>query len=102
VERRARQTAIVEFVGKVTAQGSGDFAPEPERIAVFDNDGTLWAERPMYFPLISALDRVKALASNHPEWKTEEPFASLLGKRASKRLFSMVGPAGFEPATNGL
>jgi hypothetical protein len=70
--------AIVEFVGKVTKQGSPDFVPPAERIATFDNDGTLWAEQPMYFQLIFALDRVKTLAPQHPEWKTREPFASLL------------------------
>ena len=52
--------------------------PPAERIATFDNDGTLWAEQPMYFQLFFALDRVKALAPKHPEWKTQEPFASLL------------------------
>jgi phosphoglycolate phosphatase-like HAD superfamily hydrolase len=70
--------AIVAFVERVTAQGSPDFVPESERIATFDNDGTLWAEQPMYFQFAFALDRVKALAPQHPEWKNEEPFASLL------------------------
>ena len=70
--------AIVEFVEKVTAKGSRDFVPEPERIATFDNDGTLWAEQPLYFQLAFALDRVKVLAPQHPEWKEKEPFASLL------------------------
>jgi phosphoserine phosphatase len=70
--------AVVEFVGKVTGQGTPDFVPEPERVAVFDNDGTLWSEQPMYFQLIFALDRIKALAPQHPEWKDKEPFASLL------------------------
>ena len=70
--------AIVEFVGKVTRSGSPDFVPPAERIAVFDNDGTLWCEQPMYVQMQFALDRVKALAPQHPEWKTEEPFASLL------------------------
>ena len=70
--------SIVEFVTKVTMEGSPDFVPAPERIAVFDNDGTLWAEQPMYFQFLFALDRVKALAPQHPEWKTTEPFASLL------------------------
>jgi len=73
----ARQS-IVEFVEKVTKAGSPDFVPHAERIATFDNDGTLWAEQPMYFQLLFALDRVKALASQHPQWKDEEPFASLL------------------------
>jgi phosphoserine phosphatase len=70
--------AIVAFVSKVTKKGSADFVPVDERIATFDNDGTLWAEQPMYFQLFFALDRVKELAPQHPEWKTKEPFASLL------------------------
>jgi hypothetical protein len=74
---RAKQS-IVEFVAKVTKEGTPDFVPAAERIAVFDNDGTLWAEQPMYFQLLFALDRVKALAPQHPEWRDKEPFASLL------------------------
>ena len=70
--------SIVDFVKRVTAKGDKDFVPPAERIAVFDNDGTLWAEQPMYFQLVFALDRVKALAPQHPEWKDKEPFASLL------------------------
>ena len=70
--------AIVAFVAKVTKEGSSDFVPPVERVATFDNDGTLWAEQPMYFQLLFALDRVKALAPRHPEWKDKEPFASLL------------------------
>lgn len=70
--------AILTFVEKVTEQDSPTFVPPPERIAVFDNDGTLWAEQPMYFQLFFALDRVKTLSPKHPEWKTQEPFASLL------------------------
>ena len=70
--------SITSFVAKVTKEGSPDFVPVPERIAVFDNDGTLWAEQPLYFQLFFALDRVKALAPQHPEWKEKEPFASLL------------------------
>ena len=73
----ARQ-AIVSFVQSVTAPGTPSFVPESERIAVFDNDGTLWAEQPMYFQLLFALDRVKELAPQHPEWNDKEPFASLL------------------------
>ena len=73
----ARQ-AIIEFVLKTTQTGSPDFVPPDERIATFDNDGTLWCEQPMYFQLMFALDRIKALAPQHPEWKTQEPFASLL------------------------
>jgi hypothetical protein len=70
--------AIVAFVERVTTPGSSDFVPVPERIAVFDNDGTLWAEQPMYFQAFFLIDRVKALAPQHPQWQTQEPFASLL------------------------
>jgi len=72
------KAAIVAFVDKVTKPGAPTFVPGAQRIATFDNDGTLWAEQPMYFQLFFALDRVKALAPKHPEWKTKEPFASLL------------------------
>ncbi|HQQ75641.1 MAG TPA: HAD family hydrolase, partial [Pseudomonadales bacterium] len=74
----AAKKSIITFVEKTTNEKSPDFVPGPERIATFDNDGTLWAEQPMYFQLFFALDRVKALAPQHPEWKTQEPFASLL------------------------
>ena len=70
--------AIIAFVEKVTKEGSPDFVPVPERIATFDNDGTLWAEKPVPFQLLFALDQVRQLAPQHPEWKTKEPFASLL------------------------
>ncbi len=70
--------SIIDFVEKVTRPGSPDFVAAPERIAVFDNDGTLWCEQPMPVQFYFALDRVKALAPQHPEWKTTEPFASLL------------------------
>lgn len=74
---KAKQS-IISFVAKVTKPGSPDFVPVPQRIATFDNDGTLWAEQPVYFQLLFAIDRVKALAPQHPEWQTQEPFASLL------------------------
>ncbi len=74
----APKQAIVAFVEKTTTEGSSAFVPAAERIAVFDNDGTLWAEQPIYFQLAFAIDRVKTLAPKHPEWKTEEPFRSLL------------------------
>lgn len=70
--------AILGFVAATTTPGSPRFVPPAERIAVFDNDGTLWAEQPLYFQLAFALDRVKALAPAHPEWREQEPFASLL------------------------
>jgi len=74
----APRKAIVEFVERVTKPGSPDFVPVPERIATFDNDGTLWAEQPIYVQAQFIVDRVKVLAPQHPEWKTKEPFASLL------------------------
>src|SRR5216110_2896950 len=74
----ATKKSITDFVAKVTKEGSSDFVPPEERIATFDNDGTLWCEQPMPVQLFFALDRVKALAPQHPEWKTQEPFASLL------------------------
>jgi hypothetical protein len=74
----ATKKAIINFVDKTTKEGSPDFIPVEERIACFDNDGTLWSEQPIYFQLAFVLDRVKALASQHPEWKTKEPFKSVL------------------------
>jgi len=70
--------SIIEFVSRVTDKSAADFVAPAERIAVFDNDGTLWAEQPMYAQLFFALDRLKALAPQHPEWQDKEPFASLL------------------------
>ena len=70
--------AITAFVQRVTTPGSADFVPVAERIATFDNDGCLWAEQPMYFQLLFAIDRVTAMAPQHPEWREQEPFASLL------------------------
>lgn len=70
--------AIIHFVGRVTAAGSADFVAPSERIAAFDNDGTLWVEQPMYVQIAFALDRVKALAPMHPEWKDKQPFKAAL------------------------
>ena len=70
--------SITAFVQKVTQEGSRDFVPPAQRIATFDNDGTLWVEQPLYFQMLFVIDRVKKLAPQHPEWKTQEPFASLL------------------------
>jgi phosphoserine phosphatase len=70
--------AITDFVARVTTQGSPDFVPADQRIATFDNDGTLWCEQPFYFQMAFAFDRVKALAPQHPEWKTKQPFKALL------------------------
>ena len=94
---------IISFVEKVTKEGSPVFVPPAERIATFDNDGTLWCEQPLPVQMYFALDRVKALSSQHPEWKDKEPFASLLkgdlktafagGDRALLEIV-MVTPAG--------
>ncbi len=70
--------SITTFVESITNDGKSSYVPPAERIAVFDNDGTLWPEQPMYFQLAFALDRVKALASEHPEWKHTQPFKAAL------------------------
>ncbi len=72
------KTAIVEFVQAVTTAGGKDFVAEDERIAVFDNDGALWSEQPAYFQLLFAIDRVRALAAEHPEWRERQPFKAAL------------------------
>jgi phosphoglycolate phosphatase-like HAD superfamily hydrolase len=74
----AAKRAIISFVEKTTRQGSSDLVPVADRIAVFDNDGTLWAEAPVFFEYAFAADRIKALAPAHPEWRGKEPFASLI------------------------
>src|SRR5215203_640297 len=75
----AAKKSITDFVARVTTQGP-DFVPPAERIAAFDNDGTLWCEQPVYFQVAFAFDRVKALAPQHPEWKTKQPFKAFLEK----------------------
>ncbi len=70
--------SIITFVANVTKRGSPEFVPPAERIATFDNDGTLWSEQPIYFQFVYALDRVKALAPKHPEWKDTPPFSAVL------------------------
>ncbi len=70
--------SILEFVKKVTKKGGADFVPPAERIAVFDNDGTLWSEQPMYFQLAFVMDRMKAMSPEHPEWKQKQPFKAAL------------------------
>lgn len=74
----ATKQSILDFVAAVTREGSPDFVPPAERIATFDNDGTLWVEHPMYTQLVFVLDRVKALAPQHPEWKDTQPFKAAL------------------------
>jgi phosphoglycolate phosphatase-like HAD superfamily hydrolase len=86
------KNAIRDFVARVTKDGSADFVGMPERIATFDNDGTLWAEQPLYFQFLFAIDRVKAVAPQHPEWKDKAPFKYLLAGDLKGAL------AGGEPA----
>lgn len=74
----ATKKAITDFVVKVTKEGGPDFVAPADRVAVFDNDGTLWSEQPVYFQLAFALDRVRALADKHPEWKEQQPFKAVL------------------------
>jgi hypothetical protein len=78
--------SITDFVAKVTKPGTPDFVQPAERIATFDNDGTLWAEQPMYFQLLFGIDRVKELAPQHHEWKDKEPFKSVLTGDLKSRL----------------
>ena len=70
--------SILDFVAAVTKDGGPDYVAPAERIATFDNDGTLWIEQPIYTQFAFAIDRVKAMSNQHPEWKTQEPFASIL------------------------
>jgi hypothetical protein len=74
---RAKQS-ILDFVAAVTREGSAQYVPVPERIATFDNDGTLWVEQPIYTQLAFVLDRIKALAPTHPEWQDTQPFKAAL------------------------
>jgi phosphoserine phosphatase len=69
---------ILDFVARVTDPASRDFVPEAERVATFDNDGTLWSENPLYFQLMFAMDRVRSMAGDHPEWQTDQPFKAIL------------------------
>jgi phosphoglycolate phosphatase-like HAD superfamily hydrolase len=70
--------SIIDFVGRVTREGTSDYVPWAERIAVFDNDGTLWVEQPIYTQFVFALDGIKSRAADHPEWKDQQPFKAVL------------------------
>jgi phosphoglycolate phosphatase-like HAD superfamily hydrolase len=72
------KTSIIDFVSRVATAGGPDFVPASERIATFDNDGTLWAEQPVYFQVAFALDQLKAMAPKHPEWRTMQPFQAAI------------------------
>lgn len=88
----ATKTSITKFVERVTTQGTPDFVAPAERIAVFDNDGTLWCEQPIYFQVAFAFDRIRAMAPQHPEWKTTQPFKALLEK--DLKTFAATGEKG--------
>lgn len=77
-EDKAAKQAVVDFVTRVIDESGPDYVRPQDRIAVFDNDGTLWSEKPIYFQLFFAIDRIKALAPEHPEWKTTQPFQAVL------------------------
>jgi phosphoglycolate phosphatase-like HAD superfamily hydrolase len=85
----AVKQSVLAFIEKVAKEGGSEFVAQAERIAVFDNDGTLWAEQPVYFQVQFALDRVKALAPKHPEWKEKQPFKALL--EGDKQAFAAGG-----------
>jgi phosphoglycolate phosphatase-like HAD superfamily hydrolase len=96
----ATKKAITDFVARVTTQDGADFVPPEQRIATFDNDGTLWAEQPIYFQAAFALDRVKAMAPQHPEWKSRQPFKAFLAgdrkalaEQGEKGLLTLVAAA---------
>jgi len=89
----AVKRAILEFIARTTTQGGPDWVPVPERIACFDNDGTLWTEQPIYFQIAFAFDRVKAMVSRHPEWRTREPFKSVLAD--DRTALAALGEKGF-------
>ncbi|CAM3866573.1 HAD family hydrolase [Rahnella bruchi] len=74
----ATKTKITDFVQKVTLEGGADYVKPEERIAVFDNDGTLWTEQPAYVQLVYLMDRIRVLAPQHPEWKNQQPFKGIL------------------------
>ena len=82
----ANKKAIIDFVTAVTTEGSTSFIKPEDRIATFDNDGTLWAEQPLYFQFLFAVDRIKAISPQHPGWKTKEPFKSILAGDVKKAL----------------
>lgn len=94
----ATKKAIIDYVTAVTKEGSADLIPVADRIATFDNDGTLWSEQPVYFQLSYALDQVKAMAPNHPEWKSKQPYKAVLDnnmgelmKQGMKGIMQIVG-----------
>jgi phosphoglycolate phosphatase-like HAD superfamily hydrolase len=89
----ASKKSIVDFVERVTREGEPDYVAPAERIATFDHDGTLWAEQPMYFQIMFAMDRVRALAPKHPDWKNKQPFKAVLDRDI--KALAALGETGF-------
>src|ERR1700761_3800275 len=87
--------SITDFVARVTREGGADFVAVPERIATFDNDGTLWTEQPYYFQPAFAIDQIKAMAPKHPEWKTKQPFKALF--EGDTKTLAAAGQIGLLP-----
>lgn len=85
--------SILDFIARTTAPGGPDWVPVAERIACFDNDGTLWTEQPIYVQIAFAVDRVKAMAPQHPDWRTREPFRSVLAD--DRAALAALGEKGF-------
>jgi haloacid dehalogenase-like hydrolase len=88
----ATKSAITSFITKATTEGGKGFVPQPDRIATFDNDGTLWCEMPMYFQMMFAFDRIRETAGKHPEWKDQEPFKAVLDNNLAE--FGRTGQKG--------
>lgn len=98
----ATKQSILDFVRRVTEEGGADFVPVSERIATFDNDGTLWAEQPVYFQAVFIHDRIVAMSNQHPEWKTEQPYKAVLeNDRAALAAIGEKGLAELVAATHG-
>jgi phosphoglycolate phosphatase-like HAD superfamily hydrolase len=89
----ASKKAIIDFVDRVTRDGGPDYVKPEDRVATFDHDGTLWAEQPMYFQIAFAMDRVRALAPKHPDWKTKQPFKAVLDRDI--KALAALGETGF-------
>jgi phosphoglycolate phosphatase-like HAD superfamily hydrolase len=89
----ASKKSIVDFVERVTREGAPDYVKPEERIATFDHDGTLWAEQPMYFQIMFAMDRVRAMAPKHPDWKNKQPFKAVLDRDI--KALAALGETGF-------
>ena len=85
--------AIIDFIDRVTRDGGPDYVKPEDRIATFDHDGTLWAEQPMYFQIMFAMDRVRALSPKHPDWKNKQPFKAVLDHDI--KALAALGETGF-------